>query len=68
MRLRSILTNMGTSSPYAFAIVAIYAASWLIFNPESREWHSVATLATSMMTLFVQRAEHRDIGDPCKTR
>ena len=24
------------------------------------DWHSVATLATWAMTLFIQRAEHRD--------
>jgi low affinity Fe/Cu permease len=32
----------------------------LIFDAKSLEWHSVATLATWAMTLFIQRAEHRD--------
>ncbi|CAN7678924.1 low affinity iron permease family protein [Rhizobium sp. LjRoot98] len=62
MRFRSLLTDLGTwtSSPYAFAIVAIYVVSWLIFSPETLEWHGIATLITWIMTLFIQRAEHRD--------
>jgi len=62
MRVRSWLTSVGTwtASPYAFAIVFVYAALWLLFSRESLEWHSVATLATWIMTLFIQRAEHRD--------
>ena len=38
----------------------IYGVTWLIFSRETLEWHSVATLATWLMTLFIQRAEHRD--------
>lgn len=40
MRFRSLLTNLGTwsASPYAFAVVAIYGASWLFFSPETMEW------------------------------
>jgi low affinity Fe/Cu permease len=62
MQLPSLLTDLGTwtSSPYAFAIVAIYGLSWLIFSPETLEWHGLATLFTWIMTLFIQRAEHRD--------
>jgi len=62
MRWRSWLTDLGswTASPYAFAIVAVYGLSWLVFSPETLEWHSLATLATWLMTLFIQRAEHRD--------
>lgn len=62
MRWRSWLTDTGTwtASPYAFAIVLIYGLSWLVFSRESLEWHGVATLATWLMTLFIQRAEHRD--------
>ena len=41
-------------------IVVIYGLTWLIFSRETLEWHSVATLATWLMTLFIQRAEHRD--------
>ena len=56
-----VLTRIGTwtSHPAAF-VVALYAAAWLVFAPEELNWHSVATLATWLMTLFIQRAEHRD--------
>ncbi len=58
----SILTNLGalTASPIAFLIVVIYAGLWFAFNRYTLEWHSVATLATWLMTLFIQRSEHRD--------
>jgi low affinity Fe/Cu permease len=59
---RSWLTDIGTwtASPVAFAVVALYGLSWLILSPETLEWHGLATLITWMMTLFIQRAEHRD--------
>jgi low affinity Fe/Cu permease len=60
--IRTVLTRLGvlTSRPGVFLVIAVYAALWLIFSPESLEWHSVATLATWMMTVFIQRAAHRD--------
>ena len=62
MKLRSSLTRLGvlTSHPAAFLVVAVYAVSWWFFSPHTLEWHAVATLATLCMTLFIQRAEHRD--------
>ncbi|MFP3546997.1 low affinity iron permease family protein [Rhizobium sp. SIMBA_035] len=62
MRWRSWLTDLGTwtASPIAFGIVVFYGISWLIFSPETLEWHGLATLITWLMTLFIQRAEHRD--------
>jgi low affinity Fe/Cu permease len=59
---RGILTEIGTwtSHPTAFLIVAAYAAAMAILAPHEINWHSVATLATWLMTLFIQRAEHRD--------
>lgn len=59
---RSWLTHLGTffARPGAFLIVLLYAVLWLIFERETFDWHGVATLATWMMTLFIQRAEHRD--------
>jgi low affinity Fe/Cu permease len=59
---RSILTEIGTwtSRPGAFLIVAFYAIAMILVAPEEVNWHSVATLATWLMTLFIQRAEHRD--------
>ena len=60
--LQNGLTKLGVLSghPVAFAIVGIYALSWVIFKPESLDFHGVATLITWLMTLFIQRAEHRD--------
>lgn len=56
------LTWLGTASahPAAFAIVIVYGVGWFCFERESFDWHGFATLATWTMTLFIQRAEHRD--------
>src|SRR5215831_8361100 len=58
--IKATLTRLGTftAEPAAFAIVAIYAALWVSFG--HLDWHGAATLATWMMTLLIQRAEHRD--------
>lgn len=60
--LSSVLTNLGalSASPIAFLVVIGYGALWIVFDRESLNWHGVATLATWMMTLFIQRSEHRD--------
>lgn len=60
--LRIALTQLGvlTARPTAFLIVFVYGAAWLIFERKTFDWHGVATLATWLMTLFIQRAEHRD--------
>lgn len=59
---RHWLTRFGTwtAHPWAFAVVLVYAVLWMIFEPERLDWHGAATLATWVMTLFIQRAEHRD--------
>ena len=61
-RIRSWLTFVGvsTSHPSAFLVVALYVAAWLIADPHSFGWESAATVAVWVMTLFIQRAEHRD--------
>lgn len=61
-RMASILTSLGTltASPIAFLIVIAYGALWLLFEPERFDWHGAATLATWLMTLVIQRSEHRD--------
>lgn len=41
-------------------LVLLYSIAWLIFDPASFGWHGIATIATLLMTLFIQRAEHRD--------
>jgi low affinity Fe/Cu permease len=62
MHLNRFLTNAGTwlSRPLAVAVVGVYAALWLIFDSESFNWQAVASIATLLMTLFIQRSEHRD--------
>jgi low affinity Fe/Cu permease len=56
------LTRLGvyTANPLAFLVLIVYAGLWIVFKPETFEWHAVATLATWGMTLVIQRAEHRD--------
>ena len=58
--MRHVLTQLGTltAHPAAFVIVAIYGISWAVFG--HFDWHAGATLATWLMTLIIQRAEHRD--------
>ncbi len=60
--LARIFTRLGvaTAHPSAFAIVFVYGVLWFVFARETMEWHAIATLATWFMTLFIQRAEHRD--------
>jgi low affinity Fe/Cu permease len=60
--VRTSLTRLGVlaSRPAAFLIVVIYAVAWAIFEPYTLDWHAYATLATWVMTLFIQRAGHRD--------
>jgi len=62
-RARALLTRLGvaTAHPAAFGVLTLYTASWLIFERETFDWHATATLATWLMTLFIQRAEHRDM-------
>ena len=59
---RGVLTEIGTwtARPTAFLIVAGYAVAMVVIAPDEVNWHSVATLITWLMTLFIQRAEHRD--------
>jgi low affinity Fe/Cu permease len=56
------LTRLGVlmAHPAAFLVLACYVGAWLVLNPKSFDWQSVATVATWLMTLFIQRAEHRD--------
>jgi low affinity Fe/Cu permease len=60
--LQSFLTSAGTwmARPAAFIGVVIYAVLWLIFDRESFNFHGGIALLTLCMTLFIQRAEHRD--------
>jgi low affinity Fe/Cu permease len=60
--LRRWLTAIGVSTSHAlaFLVVGVYVVLWLIFDPGSFGWQSIATVATWIMTLFIQRAETRD--------
>jgi low affinity Fe/Cu permease len=60
--IRNLLTKMGvlTARPGVFFVIAVYALLWVLLSPDTFEWHAAATLATWMMTVFIQRAAHRD--------
>ena len=60
--VRRALTQLGVLSghPLAFFVIFAFVAAWLVFEPETFDWHGVATIAVWIMTLFIQRAEHRD--------
>jgi len=59
-RLQEFLTRAGAwlSRPWVVGVVLLYAVLWLIFGHFG--WHGVAVIATLLMTLFIQRSEHRD--------
>jgi low affinity Fe/Cu permease len=61
-RMQRILTIAGKwlSRPWVVAVVLAYAVLWLVFDPDDFGWHGLATIATLLMTLFIQRSEHRD--------
>jgi low affinity Fe/Cu permease len=52
--------GVGTASPWAFLIYVVYVVAWCSFDPRTLNFHEAATLATWLMTLCIQRAEHRD--------
>jgi low affinity Fe/Cu permease len=60
--VRSTLTHLGvlTAHPAAFLIVIAYVAVWGLVEPATLDLHGIATVATWLMTLFIQRAAHRD--------
>jgi low affinity Fe/Cu permease len=60
--IQQFLTSAGTwlSRPWAVGVVILYALAWSIFDRSSLDWHGVVSLATLLMTLFIQRSEHRD--------
>ncbi len=60
--IRHGLTRFGvwTAHPTAFLVAATYGLLWCIFDWEKFGWHEFAVFATLLMTLTIQRAEHRD--------
>lgn len=59
---RKALTQIGvlTAHPAAFLIWCVYLVAWIFVQPETLDWHGAAAMVTWLMTLFIQRAEHRD--------
>jgi low affinity Fe/Cu permease len=60
--MQQALTIAGTwlSRPPVVAVVFAYAVLWFVFDPDDFGWHGVATIATPLIRLFIQRSEHRD--------
>ena len=56
------ITALGvlTARPIAFVVLGAYIAAWLAFDRESFDMHGGAALGAWLMTLFIQRATHRD--------
>ena len=47
-RFRSFLTRAGivAAHPVAFIIVFCYVGAWIALNPDTFDWHAVATITT----------------------
>ncbi len=60
--IRKVLTRLGelTTHPAAFGLLGVYTVLWYVAEPETFDWHAVATLVTLLMTLFITRTEYRD--------
>jgi low affinity Fe/Cu permease len=56
------LTTWGValSHPAAFVAAIVFTLAWAVVQPATFDLHAVATIATLFMTLFIQRATHRD--------
>jgi len=57
-----VLTGAGTwlARPWAVGAVFTFVVLWIAFDPHNFGWHGAATIATLLMTLLIQRSEHRD--------
>ena len=57
-----VLTWLGglTTHPLAVFTVVVYGVLWFVVEPDTLDWHGFAMLATWMMTVFIQRVQHRD--------
>jgi low affinity Fe/Cu permease len=56
------LTRLGValSHPAAFLVAFLYMLLWAFVEPHTLDMHGVVALAALFMTLFIQRAAHRD--------
>jgi low affinity Fe/Cu permease len=61
-KIGSAFTQLGvaTAHPATFVLLIAYTLLWLFASPATFDFHAGAVLATWMMTLFIQRATHRD--------
>lgn len=56
------LTRFGValSHPAAFLVAFLYLVMWALIEPSTLDLHGIVALAALFMTLFIQRAAHRD--------
>ena len=56
------LTRFGValSHPAAFVVAFLYLLMWALLEPKTLDLHGIVALAALFMTLFIQRAAHRD--------
>jgi low affinity Fe/Cu permease len=56
------LTRLGValSHPAAFLCAFLYTIAWAYIEPDTLDMHGVVATAALFMTLFIQRAAHRD--------
>ena len=52
--------GMALSHPAAFGVALLYMLLWSIAEPDTLDMHGAITLGALFMTLFIQRAAHRD--------
>ena len=64
------LTRLGvlTAHPAAFFVLACYVGAWLVFNPKSFDWQSVATVATTWATPPSSVPELTGLASPLRGR
>ncbi len=62
LMLRKFMTKLGllTGHPVAFVVIAVFVVAWWQVEPQTFDWHAIATIATLFMTVLIQRATHRD--------
>jgi hypothetical protein len=53
--------GQGAAHPAAFAVVLVYSVLWIAFESGTFDFNAVATLAVLVMTLFIQRANRREV-------
>ena len=60
--IRKALTALRVlaSRPIAFFVVIACGGAWALFSPQTLDWQGIVALAVWMMTVLLQRAEHRD--------